>query len=416
MPYLKELTPIYLSVLSMRLSFGLVVFALPLYIGEKYLSVGIIAAAYPVAELLLVFPFGVLSDRYGRKVFLLIGLLLSAIDLPLFSLTRNTILLTLIHGIQGIAAASVMASSLAAVSDVAKESRRGREMGIYDLVNMAGYIIGFPLSGLVIDATKDMRSPFFVASLIAAFGLIITAFLLPRDIGRSTMDLKTRLKIAFKGITGGREAVLLTVMWFTIMMFISFFLTFGPLIIRGMGGHHSFFRIGSYLSALIAILAITQPLYGYISDLIGRTKALLTGSISIFLLLITIYAWHAGFMKYHIAIPLIAILGLGSLMFSPAGLAFLADISKEGARGSFMGFYSFIMNLGNVLGPVMGGALMSAFGPRDGISAMILLGAILTGSSVLIFMIKKKKEGSSGGYSLAYRLSGDIQNVFALVG
>lgn len=391
MPYLKEILPVYLSVLAMRLSFGLVVFTLPLYIGEKYLSVGIVAAAYPVAELLLVFPFGVLSDKYGRKMFLMMGLLISSFDLPLFSFTKNTLLLTVIHGVQGVAAASVIASSLAAVSDVAKESRRGREMGIYDLVNMAGYIIGFPISGLIIDVTKDIRSPFLVASLIAAFGLIITALMFPRDIGRSTMDIKTRLKIAFRGITGGGEAVLLTVMWFTIMMFISFFLTFGPLIIRSFGEHHSFFRIGSYLSAIIAILAVTQPLYGYLSDIVGRAKTLLIGSISISLLLIVLYSWHAGLIGNRIAIPLVIILGFGSLMFSPAGLAFLADISKEGARGSFMGFYSFVMNLGNVLGPVVGGALMSAFGMRNGISAMILIGAVLTGSSVLIFLTKKKK-------------------------
>ncbi len=395
--YITELFPVYLAVFSMRLSFGLVVFTLPLYLGNHYLSIGLVASSYPLLELLSIFPLGILSDKYGRKTVLVMGLLLSALDLPLFSLTRSVVLLAGIHAIQGLAAAAVMASSLAAISDKAEKSHRGREMGVFDFSNMAGYMLGFPLSGLLVDLTRELRICFFIASLIAAIGLIFAIRVLPSERPPfPEINVVERIILTMRNIKISREAPLLAILWFIVMMYVSFVLSFGSSLWREIsrGSGLGFTEFGLGFGLIISILAVTQPTLGAISDRIGRDKSLLISSSSITALLVVFVLLLQGSLDLLMATPLVAFFGIGALMFSPAGLAALADASMEEVRGSFMGFYSFTMNLGNLTGPVVGGIFLSCFGMREGITAMLILGVLLTGGCSLSLAKKTFRGGS----------------------
>ncbi|HUK50504.1 MAG TPA: MFS transporter, partial [Terriglobales bacterium] len=84
--------PLYVSVFLMRFSFGLVLFTLPIYLPRRHFSnliVGLIAAAYPVAETICAPGIGVLVDRLGRRRWIWIGLSISTVALLAFTLSTN---------------------------------------------------------------------------------------------------------------------------------------------------------------------------------------------------------------------------------------------------------------------------------------------------------------------------------------
>src|SRR3989304_5780654 len=168
-------SPLYFSVFLMRFSFGLGVFTLSIYLPRLQFSnfiVGIIAAAYPISEPIFGPMFGILSDRFGRKRWIYYGLSISTSVLLAFTLSTNIQYLIIMHAIQGVAAAMIVVSSLAMVTDVSSISNRGREMGIYDFANLGGYAMGFLVAGLLTQ-THSLVTPFYLGAGLAGAGAVV---------------------------------------------------------------------------------------------------------------------------------------------------------------------------------------------------------------------------------------------------
>jgi MFS family permease len=160
----------------MRFSFGLVLFTLPIYLpGSEFsnLIVGVVVAAYPVAETICGPPFGILSDRYGRSRWIYTGLAISTVTLFAFTLNRGIQYLIFVHAIEGVAAAMIIVSVLAMVTDISTFSNRGREMGIYDFANLGGYVAGILLAGVLVRSFS-LLTPFYFGSVLAAIGAILS--------------------------------------------------------------------------------------------------------------------------------------------------------------------------------------------------------------------------------------------------
>ena len=135
--YLLQTSPVYVSVFLMRFSFAFTVVALQ-YLVSSTLELGVISSAYPIMEMLTAMVFGLMSDRFGRKWIIVGALLASSAITFSFTLTVYFPALILIHALQGICAAAIVTGTLASLTDVAKASRRGREMGFYDFCIVFG--------------------------------------------------------------------------------------------------------------------------------------------------------------------------------------------------------------------------------------------------------------------------------------
>ncbi len=391
--YRLGLVPLYWSVFAMRLSFSMVVLTLPLYIGPKWMAVGVVSAAYPLAEVLTIFFFGLLADRYGVRLILSHGLLLSSIAILGFALTRNIEALAALHAAQGLAAAAVMASSLAFLAGYASRETIGREMGVFDFTNLAGYAMGLPVGGLIADLLPDIRASFLLSSVLALTGFIISRAMLP-ELPPAHEQLK--LAETMKAILLNPKALALLPLWLTIMMLVGIALSFAPLLFTimvkaaGESGVLRFLKmlpatsVAAGMSTIALILGVTQPLFGKLSDKYGRLKMLYTGSFSIAAFLATSLLYVRGHLSVRAAVALGAAFGLGSLMFSPAGLALLAELAPRGREGATMGLYSFFMSLGTLIGPLIGGHLLEAYGRSAGLAALLELALIMILFSIAI--------------------------------
>ncbi|HEY4690952.1 MAG TPA: MFS transporter [Anaerolineae bacterium] len=146
-----------------NLNDGMVWGLLPLFLSGKGLpidQVGIIAAAYPGVWGLSQLITGALSDRWGRKPLITVGMWVQAIGIGLFVVGQGfgawlggAVLL-------GIGTALVYPTLLAAVSDVAHPEWRASAVGVYRLWRDGGYAIGALLAGLLADS---LGIPFAIA-------------------------------------------------------------------------------------------------------------------------------------------------------------------------------------------------------------------------------------------------------------
>jgi len=350
-------SPLYISVFLMRFSFGLVLFTLPIYLPKHEFSnfvVGMIAAAYPIAEMIFGPIIGILSDRVGKRRWIYIGLTISTVVLFAFTLSTQVRYLILLHAIQGVAAAMIIVSSLAMVTDISTVSTRGREMGIYDFANLGGYVVGIFMAG-ILSRTDFVVAPFYFSSALAAFGALYAYLRVKerrvRSKGSALSPIQT-IQLLFSN----RRAAGMFPIWLAVTTFIGMALTFGP----RLGPSpllSSFLLAGSVL-----VLALTQPFFGHLSDNYGRDKLMMIGMLSIIGLFVTVIAMFRWGFHLMFAAPFLAIFGVGSFAFAPAALASLGDLAPEGGRGTTMGVYSVVISLGTIIGPLLGGYLLDRFG------------------------------------------------------
>ena len=141
------------------------------------LGFGIAFSSLMVGRLVFQVPMGRLSDRFGRKPFVLGGLILIAPATMFLGDVTSLAQFSLLRFIQGIAAAAIVAPALAYAGDVAQnetECRRSRQMSLVTIGFGLGIAFGPLMAGIL--AVFSFRLPFFVDGLLCLFGAVIVHF------------------------------------------------------------------------------------------------------------------------------------------------------------------------------------------------------------------------------------------------
>jgi len=140
--------------------------------GLSLRQIGILAALYPAVWGLGQLATGPASDRYGRKPFIVTGMLLQAAALAWIAAVGTFTGWATAAVLLGAGTAMVYPTLLAAVGDVAHPAWRARAVGVYRLWRDGGFAIGALFAGLLADAYGLRAATMAVAALTAASGLL----------------------------------------------------------------------------------------------------------------------------------------------------------------------------------------------------------------------------------------------------
>jgi MFS family permease len=141
---------------------------LPLFFAAAGLgvtSIGVLAAIYPGVWGVAQLATGALSDRFGRKGLIVLGMWAQAGGIFLLVLTRGFGPWAAAMVLLGLGTALVYPTLLAAVADVAHPAWRASAIGVYRLWRDGGYAVGALLAGVLADV-------FGVPTAIAGIGLL----------------------------------------------------------------------------------------------------------------------------------------------------------------------------------------------------------------------------------------------------
>ncbi|MBU8860218.1 MULTISPECIES: MFS transporter [unclassified Micromonospora] len=135
--------------------------------------IGVLAALYPAFWGLGQIITGPLSDRLGRKPFIVVGMLTQAGALGLTAGAHSFRSWATAAILLGAGTAMVYPTLLATIGDVAHPAWRARAVGAYRLWRDGGFAVGALLAGFLADLVGIRGATWAVAALTAVSGLIV---------------------------------------------------------------------------------------------------------------------------------------------------------------------------------------------------------------------------------------------------
>jgi DHA2 family multidrug resistance protein-like MFS transporter len=161
----------------------------------------------------LLFTFGVLGDRVGRKRMLMIGMLLFGLASLVSSYAQTPGQLILARAAMGLGGAAVMPQTLAVIADVFEPAERGKAIGIWAGAVGVGIAIGPITGGLLLDHFW-WGSVFLINVPVVAAGVVAVALVVPEsrgphmrlDLGGVLLSIAGLVLLTYGIIEGGEKA------------------------------------------------------------------------------------------------------------------------------------------------------------------------------------------------------------------
>lgn len=366
------LSGLYAATFCLRASFGITVILLSAYLPLTQAAYGVFIATISLVEVLSVPFVGVANDRYGRRELLVAGLGLAVVSLVGRPFSTAIVPNLVFNAMHGASAALVLVTSLSLLADWATPETRGREMGVFDFVNLFGWTIGFIL-GLLAKDLFGTEAGFWVAAALAGLGILVAWWTVrepPGPRGESTaVGFGSLIEVA-----ANPRVALILAPWLIIFVFIGSFSGFLERLTAaiGLSGVESALSLG----VLGVVLLASQVGYGKLSDRYGRGPLILLGAwgffaftvATAFLVLETGKAEDTAlaqtiFENLPLFGPFMATSFIAMLAFAPAALAALADEAAHGPSGVTMSLYSLVVGLGFIVGPPLTGVVVQFSGP-----------------------------------------------------
>src|SRR5689334_8621077 len=138
-----------------------------------------VATAYMVASTAVVPIVGKLSDLYGRRLFLIGGVVSFLVASVLCGASANMVQLILFRGFQGLGAGIMMAMCFTVVGDLFPPAKRGRIQGVFSGVWGLASVIGPPVGGILTDQFS-WRWVFYVNVPLGLVALAVLIFVFPK--------------------------------------------------------------------------------------------------------------------------------------------------------------------------------------------------------------------------------------------
>jgi MFS family permease len=355
----KELILVALAGTIAVMGLAFIIPLFPIYVARKgatNFQLGLIISGFTISQFLVQPFFGGLSDRFGRKLFMVGGLACYGVVAFLYVLADSLSHVFLIRLLHGVGAGMIWPALFAFVIDQAPMDRRGETMGFLSSMEMFGFAIG-PLLGGTLYSLGGMDLPFLGCSTLAFLGAGLIWRIIqeqpsaPRSAGVRFLErygfASLRLPdIRLLCLIGLGEAFV----WGMIM-------TLLPVMASSLGVPPE--RIGWLFSAYFIVFICLQWPMGKWSDRHGRKMPILVG-MSIYASAVFLLSLGRSLLYFLLVL---AIAGAGLGIYSPSVRVAVADLTSEKVRGASMGVFFTTRMLGFFLGPNLGGMMADRFGP-----------------------------------------------------
>ena len=317
--------------------------------GATPYAIGLALGIYGLSQGLLQIPFGLLSDKIGRKTMIVLGLILFAIGSAVAALSTSIHGVVIGRALQG--SGAVGSVILALVADLTKEENRTGAMAMVGITIGTSFMIAL-VAGPIVAGFVGVTGIFWLMVVLAFVGIAITQFVVPtpqqvrlhRDaetvpamLGRVLKNgdllrldfgifaLHAMLTASFLVVPGLLHATLGVTSHNQWMIYLPVLLISVAVMVPAIIVAEKYRRMKAVFVAAVAALALSQIM-------------LMAGAHNLFMLLGAITIFFAGFNVMEASLP-----------------SLVTKTAPPDAKGTATGVYSSLQFLGIFTGGVFGG-------------------------------------------------------------
>ncbi len=344
---------IVLSVLSQ--------YALTLKGGTAFLA-GLAVGGYALTQAVLQVPFGVLSDKIGRKKTILIGLLLFAVGSVICAISGDIYTLLVGRFLQGAGAIGSVVTAM--IADYVREDERAHAMAVMGMVIALSFAVAM-VFGPLIGGFYSVSALFWLTAFLAlaALAILFTAVPEPPKIVHSYSEEEAKIKHVFKDKDLVRMYI--TFLFHSSTMAIAFFII--PILLKQKFGvpPEGYWKV--YIPAVIFGIIAMGPAAVF-GEKYAKGKEVFIVSILFIAASFILMGFSSSLFWFGVGAVFFFI---GFNMFEPLLQSFVSKFAKVHQKGAALGVANTFAYVGIFLGGAIGGYVYQHF-HEQGVAWLVL--------------------------------------------
>lgn len=363
----SPLVVIFITIFIDLVGFGIVIPILPFYVtSERFAAsprvVGLLLGIYSLMQFVFSPILGRLSDRYGRRIVLLLSITGTGIGFLIMGVAPTLAWLFVGRILDGITGGNI-STAQAYIADVTKPEERARGMGLIGAAFGMGFVFGPALGGVL--SRWGLSAPLYFAAALAFANAVLLYFVLPESLpaeARRRADERHRARgwrLLREEFAKRRLAVVtgiyfLIIVAFSIMTssFALFALYRFALDAQHIGYVFSFIGIVAVAVQLLVIRRSVRR-FGEVPFVVTGLGGVLAG-----LILLPLIGPSTGGIAALLATS--ALISIGNQLATPLLTSLASKAVGEDVQGGVLGAVQSVGSLARFIGPALGAALIAS--------------------------------------------------------
>jgi DHA1 family multidrug resistance protein-like MFS transporter len=367
----KHLFVLLASLFVVMIGLGITMPVLPFYVERLGLSAGVsrqaivlhvtlLTGVYALMQLVFAPLWGRWSDRLGRRPLILIGIAGYVVAQVMFGLSTSLWLLYAARIFGGILSSATLPVAAAYVADVTSEKERVRGMAWLGTSVSLGFVVGPALAGalslrdLHVNARfghlriDNFSVPFFAAALLGLVTFFIALRWLPESLPpRVPHASEVKARPDWRGL--GPLLGLALATQFGLTLFEATFALYAQ-----AKFNYGLAQVGTIFVVCGLVMTVFQV--GLVGFLSGRVREIYQIGVGFGLMGLSLALLSTASSTFAV-VGLVGLLALGTAFISPNLAALISKRGRKHGVGAALGIQNAANSLGQVLGPLLGGAL-----------------------------------------------------------
>lgn len=322
--------------------------------GANDFLVGLLIGIYALMQMLLQVPFGVLSDKIGRKKALFLGLVIFILGSVLCALADDIYMMMIGRALQGAGAVGAVAAAL--ISDFTSEEQRSKAMAIMGAFIGLSFCLSMLLSP-ILSQNFGFSSLFWLSAILTLLCIVLLFTAVPKEPKIITkaeqtpiLKLLTQKNLALMNLTSFMQKMLISIAFFLIPL----------LFVKSLANPKEDLWLVYLCAMIVGFLAMGAA--GVLGEKRAFSKGLLLVGVGLFILafgLIDFGLIYLSFLSYEIAtlifILAVAVFFIGFNLHEPIMQSVASKFALANERGTALGVFNAFGYGGSFVGGVLSG-------------------------------------------------------------